>query len=522
MATLTHGAKTVREFLEHHGVHYAVTEHEETYTAASEARASGAEPIGAAKTVMLRDASGYAMAVVPASQLLDLTKVRAVLHRQELELATEADLARDFPAFPVGALPPLGPLFDATEVIDSTLLQRGKLVCNGGDHTHSIVLDTRDLVQLTHPEVGDIATARDTTPAATIPRTGGARTMQAFQLVAWQQPPQLREVAVPEPGPGQVLLKVGGAGLCHSDLHLMEWEAGLMPFEPPFTLGHENAGWVERVGPGVDAVKPGEAVAVYGPWGCGTCRACRRSSENYCEHAADLGVMGGGLGLDGGMAEYMLVPSSRLLVPLDGLDPRDAAPLSDAALTPYHAIKRSLHRLTPGSSTVVIGVGGLGHMAVQILKAVCATQVIAVDMSPEKLALATAVGADVAIQSGPDAAEAIREATKGRGADLVLDLVGSAETIALAAGSAHAESDVTIVGIAGGTFEFSFFSQAYEAALTTTYWGSAIELIEVLDLARAGKIGVHVERHPLSEVATVYDRLREGRIDGRAVVCPHG
>jgi len=182
-------------------------------------------------------------------------------------------------------------------------------------------------------------------------------TMRAYQLVAWQQPPELREVPIPEPGPGEVLLKVAGAGACHSDLHLMEWPPGQMPFEPPFTLGHENAGWVERVGAGVDGVRVGEAVAVYGPWGCGSCRACRRSSENYCERQAEIVTMGGGLGRDGGMAEYMLVPAARLLIGLGELDPGEAAPLSDAALTPYHAIKRSLHKLTPGSSAVVIGVG---------------------------------------------------------------------------------------------------------------------------------------------------------------------
>lgn len=346
--------------------------------------------------------------------------------------------------------------------------------------------------------------------------------MKAYQLVAWQEPPELREVPTPEPGPGEVLLKVGGAGACHSDLHLMDWEAGVLPFDPPFTLGHENAGWVERVGAGVDAFRPGDAVAVYGPWGCGHCRACRRSSENYCENAADIGKMGGGLGLDGGMAEYLLVPSSRLLLPLGELDPRDAAPLSDAALTPYHAIKRSLHKLVPGSSTVVIGVGGLGHMAVQILSAISPTRIIAVDQSPEKLDLAADVGADVTIQAGEDAAAQVADATRGRGAELVLDLVGADDTLALAAQCGRFEGDITLVGIHGGSIAFSFFSQPYEAAFSTTYWGSAVELMECLDLARAGKIVVHVEHHPLDDVADVYARLRDGKIDGRAVVCPHG
>lgn len=347
-------------------------------------------------------------------------------------------------------------------------------------------------------------------------------TMNAFQLVGWQQPPELREVPVPEVGPGEVLIKVAGAGACHSDLHLMEWPQGQLPFEPPFTLGHENAGWVQRVGAGVDAVKPDDAVAVYGPWGCGVCKACRRSAENYCERQAEIAVMGGGLGRDGGIAEYMLVPSPRLLIPLGELDPREAAPLSDAALTPYHAIKRSLQKLTPGSSAVVIGVGGLGHMAVQILRALCDTRVIAVDSAPEKLALASEVGAEVAVPAGEGAAEAIAEATGGHGAELVLDIVGNDETLALAAQCGRSEGDVTLVGLAGGTLPFSFFSQAYECSIQTTYWGSAIELIEVLELAKGGKIRAHVERYPLDQAPEVYKRLRHGEISGRAVICPHG
>lgn len=346
--------------------------------------------------------------------------------------------------------------------------------------------------------------------------------MKAYQLIAWQTPPELREVEVPEPGPGEVLLKVGGAGACHSDLHLMEWPEGQMDFDVPFTLGHENAGWVEALGAGVEGLEPGEPVAVYGPWGCGRCRACRLSAENYCERQAEIGAFGGGLGLDGGMAEYMLVPSARLLLPLGDLDPREAAPLSDAALTPYHAIKRSLHLLTPGSTAVVIGVGGLGHMAVQILRAVSAARVIAVDTSAEKLRLAREVGAEETVEPGEGAAEAIRELSGGRGAELVLDNVGAAETIALGAQVTRFEGHLTVVGLAGGTFEFGFGALPFEAQLTMPYWGTAVELLEVLDLARAGRIRAHVERFPLERAAEAYERMREGSLDGRAVICPHG
>src|SRR5690625_1142843 len=175
--------------------------------------------------------------------------------------------------------------------------------------------------------------------------------------------PEIVDLPKPEPQAEQVLLKIAGAGVCHSDLHVLDGEVGI---PGPFTLGHENAGWIAGLGSGVTGWKEGDAVAVYGPWGCGACRTCQTSSENYCENHASIPALGGGLGTDGGMAEYMLVPSSRLLVPLGDLDPVAAAPLSDAALTPYHAIKRALPLLTPDATVLVIGIGGLGHMALRI------------------------------------------------------------------------------------------------------------------------------------------------------------
>ena len=207
--------------------------------------------------------------------------------------------------------------------------------------------------------------------------------MQAVRFVGVGRPAQVVDVPKPAPGPGQVLIKIGGAGVCHSDLHVMEEDLG---FRPPFTLGHENAGWVAQLGEGVAGFKEGDAVAVYGPWGCGRCHSCQLSMENYCENWAQMDGFGGGLGLDGGMAEYMLVPSARLLVPLAELSPAKAAPLSDAALTPYHAIKRALPHLNADSTVVVIGVGGLGHMAIQLLRVLAPVHIVAADVDDKKLA----------------------------------------------------------------------------------------------------------------------------------------
>lgn len=346
--------------------------------------------------------------------------------------------------------------------------------------------------------------------------------MKALQITGWKRPPELRQVDEPEPGPGQVVVRIGGAGACHSDLHLLhDFDEGMMPFDLPFTLGHENAGWVEAVGAGVTGLDVGTPVAVYGPWGCGLCARCRLGQENYCENGASLPYMGGGLGTDGGMAERMLVPAARLLVPLGDLSPVQAAPLTDAGLTPYHAIARSRHLMIPGSTTVVIGAGGgLGHMAVQILAATTATEVVAVDSSADGLALATNVGAGHGVISGPDAAAEISEITGGRGAEVIIDCVGVDATLALAAASVRTLGHVTLVGIGGGTHPFNFFTQPYEASFATTYWGSVTELMEVLALAEAGHIRAHIEQVPLAEAAHAYERLAAGELHGRAVVVP--
>jgi alcohol dehydrogenase, propanol-preferring len=345
--------------------------------------------------------------------------------------------------------------------------------------------------------------------------------MQSLRLTEWKHEVELQEVPQPEPGPGEVLVRIGGAGACHSDLHLMEdFSSGMVGFEPPFTVGHENAGWIEAFGEGVTGCEIGEPVAVYGPWGCGRCHRCQAGMENYCERQSELGAMGGGLGHDGGMAAYMLVPSPRFLVPLGDLDPIHGAPLTDAGLTPYHAVKRSLPLLIPGATAVVIGIGGLGHLAVQLLRELTPARIIAVDEREEALQIATEGGADLALVGDAGTAEAIGRATRGRGADVVLDFVGVDQTLQLGASVVRPLGHLTIVGLGGGNLEFNFFSIAYEASVATTYWGSLPELMEVIDLAASGRIAVRVEQHPLSAAVEVYRALRSGEIEGRAVVVP--
>jgi propanol-preferring alcohol dehydrogenase len=221
------------------------------------------------------------------------------------------------------------------------------------------------------------------------------------------------------------------------------------------------------------------------------------------------------------MADYLLVPHQRYLVALpDGLDPVTAAPLTDAGLTPYHAIRRSWPKLTPDATCVMIGVGGLGHIGVQIARATTAAQVIAVDVKPEALDLARAVGADHAVLSDDNAAAAIRDLTGGRGADVVIDFVGSTATLTLARSVTRPLGDVTIVGIGGGEVPLGFFTQPYEVSIATTYWGSRGELVELLALAAKGLVRTESTVYPLDHAATAYRDLHDGTVTGRAVVVP--
>ncbi|MBF6170740.1 NAD(P)-dependent alcohol dehydrogenase [Nocardia blacklockiae] len=346
--------------------------------------------------------------------------------------------------------------------------------------------------------------------------------MKAVQYRTIGAAPELVTVPDLEPGPGQVLLRVSAAGVCHSDIAVMSWPASDFPYPLPLTLGHEGAGTIAALGDGVTGFSVGDSVAVYGPWGCGSCPPCAAGRENYCLRAAELGIFPPGLGAPGAIAEYMIVDNARHLEPLDGLDPVRTVPLTDAGLTPYHAIKRSLPKLVPGSTAVVIGTGGLGHVGIQLLRALSPARVIAMDVSEEKLELARTVGAHETVMSDAKAADRVKELTGGRGATAVFDFVGAAPTTATAGGCVAMEGDVTIVGIGGGTLPVGFGALPFEVAVTAPYWGSRGELREVLDLARAGAVDVHVETYSLEEAPLAYERLHAGKINGRAVILPNG
>jgi propanol-preferring alcohol dehydrogenase len=324
----------------------------------------------------------------------------------------------------------------------------------------------------------------------------------------------VEEVPTPEPGPGEVLVRVGGAGVCHSDVHLKS--AGPPGMTLPHIMGHENAGWVEAFGAGVTGLQPSEPVVVFGGWGCGRCRYCLGGSEQLCD-----ALRWGGIGPAGGYAEYLLVPSARHLLSAGDLDPADAAPLTDAALTPYAAVQKVLHRLVPGTTAVVIGAGGLGQFAVQFLKLFSPATVVAVDTSADKRATAKALGADHVVDPAEaDVIDRIRTASRGRGAAAALDFVGVDSTLALAAKSLDQNGIVILIGLSGGSYPFSFHDLPLESTLTTSNWGTRNQLEEVLALAQDGRISAAVERRPLDEINGVFAELERGAIAGRAVLIP--
>ncbi|MFF5223451.1 NAD(P)-dependent alcohol dehydrogenase [Micromonospora sp. NPDC000212] len=329
------------------------------------------------------------------------------------------------------------------------------------------------------------------------------------------------EVPVPTAGPGEVLLAVGAVGACHSDLHVLHAPPGLFP--TPMTLGHEIAGTVDSVGAGVTGWSAGDRAAVYGIIGCGTCRGCLRGLENQCRRIPPGGI---GLSRDGGLAEYVAVPASRLLH-VGNLDLTQAAPLTDAGLTPYHAVELARPALRPGTTCVVIGIGGLGHMAVQILAATTAVRIVAVDSSTAALDLATRVGAHHVVPAGPDAVEKIRELVGPApdGADVVIDCVGVDPTLTTARSVVATGGQLLLVGLGGGTLPVRPVADEpptipLETSVTVPFWGTRAELQEVIALARAGLLTADVQTFPLERAPEAYDLLRRGEIHGRAVVVP--
>lgn len=332
--------------------------------------------------------------------------------------------------------------------------------------------------------------------------------MRAAVLEDYKTDLVVQDVPTPEPGPGEVLLQVAGCGLCRSDLHLRDGDVPMVP-SFPWVLGHEVSGRVEAVGDGVEALEPGLPVLVFGGWGCGHCRVCLGGTEQLCDTRRWVGI-----GRPGGYADKLVVPAARHLVPLGDLDPVRSAPLADAALTPYHAIRLAGDRLRPGSTAVVVGIGGLGQFAVQLLRLLPAVRVVAIDVDESKRQHALALGASVALH--PDELTGSLEGA----ADVVLDVVGSDDSLRVGARALGRQGALVLIGLGGGVLPVGFLGIPPEAMVVTSYWGTRNELAEVVALAQAGRLELDVQTRPLEQAHATMEDLRHGRITGRAVLVP--
>jgi propanol-preferring alcohol dehydrogenase len=342
--------------------------------------------------------------------------------------------------------------------------------------------------------------------------------MKAARLHAYGKPLVVEEVPTPRPGPGEVLVKIEGAGFCHSDLHVIDGEIQILP-RLPLTLGHENAGVVAAVGAGVAAVREGDPVVVYGGWGCGRCDCCVTGSEQLCVTPKWVGLSE----YDGGYAQYLLVPRERYLVKLSQLAPKLAAPLTDAALTPYRAIKKALPFLEPDHPVLVIGLGGLGQYGVKLLRLLSGCEVIAVDVSPQKLNVARQLGASHVFNAkDPELQSKLKELTHGEGVAASFDFVGSDATLSLAITSTRTLGKVSQIGLAGGAAHMRALRNVrFEVLFETTLWGTLKELREVIALVENGRLSmIPVELFPLERINDAYARLKQGEIAGRAIVIP--
>ncbi len=343
--------------------------------------------------------------------------------------------------------------------------------------------------------------------------------MLAYRLFEWKTRPRLVDIPMPVPGYGEVLVKIAGNGICQSDIHLIdEWNCSPphLDIQLPMTVGHEIGGWVDACGLGVQDLVEGQACVVTIA-GCGRCSYCLEGWNNYC---VNLGQQPG-MGLDGGLAEYVIAQAAGI-VTLDSLDPREAAPLTDAGLSAYHAVQRVLPLLRPGSTVLVIGIGGLGHMAVMILGALCSAKIVVVDKSTTALKLAQELGADRAVLADETVVAGVRDAVVGGRVDAVLDFVGAGETLALAADFIRPLGQIVVVGRGHGGFLLKDRSLPYGAGISTTFGGSKLELMALIALAEAGKVSPRLSFYPLSKVEYAFSQLKKGSVNGRAVIVPDG
>jgi NAD+-dependent secondary alcohol dehydrogenase Adh1 len=342
--------------------------------------------------------------------------------------------------------------------------------------------------------------------------------MKAVRLHAYNKQPVIDEV--PEPkldGPFDVIVKIGGAGVCRTDLHIIlgQWDAAMNP-TLPYTIGHENAGWVHEIGSGVTNVAVGDTVILHPTPTCGLCRACRAGEDMHCVNSTFPGLDGS----DGGMAEYLRT-SARACVKLDpSTQPKDVAALADAGITAYHAVRKVIPLLYPGTTCAVIGAGGLGHIGIQCLAALTATNIVVVDRNPEALALAESLGANHTVVADGRHVYAVKDLTDGAGAHVVLDFVAEEGAENEGFAMTRPGGSYSVIGYGGELRVPTLDIIATERNVIGNIVGTYNELAELMVLAQAGKVTLHTKTYPVAEAPQALHDLDAGQVRGRAILVP--
>jgi NAD+-dependent secondary alcohol dehydrogenase Adh1 len=339
--------------------------------------------------------------------------------------------------------------------------------------------------------------------------------MKAARLHAYHEP--LRLESVPEPeitGPLDVIVRLGGAGLCRTDLHVQEGQwAEKSQVALPYTPGHENAGWVHEIGSAVTNVAVGDTVIVHPLVTCGLCRPCRAGDDVHCESSAFPGINS-----DGGFAE-LLKTTARSVLRLDpALHPKDVAALADAGLTAYHAVRKAVAVLHPGTTAVVIGAGGLGHIGIQCLKAMTAAEVVVIDPSERARALAGELGADRTVAADGRQVDTVLEMTDGKGAEAVIDFVGEAGVIPQGIAMLRNAGSYFVIGYGEDLVVPTIDVISREISFVGNLVGSYNDLDELMTLAAQGRVTLHTSAYPLDAVNDAMADLDQGRLQGRGIL----
>ncbi|MDL9947925.1 NAD(P)-dependent alcohol dehydrogenase [Gordonia sp. ABSL11-1] len=341
--------------------------------------------------------------------------------------------------------------------------------------------------------------------------------MKAVQVVGYHDKLQLNEIPDPQiTGPLDVIVRVGGAGVCRTDLHILEGQwAEKSGVALPYTIGHENAGWVHAVGDAVTNVAVGDTVILHPLITCGLCHACRDGDDVHCENSDFPGI-----DTDGGYAEYLKTTARSVVAIDESLQPADIAALADAGLTAYHAAAKVARMTRPGDTCVVIGAGGLGHIGIQVLEAISGVTIVVVDRTPAAVELAVEVGAHHGIVADGTHVDRVLELTDGKGAEAVLDFVGEGGATAEGIAMLRRAGNYFVVGYGENIDVPTIDVISTEINFIGNLVGSYNDLTELMTLAAQGKVTLHTTKYPLDDFQQAIDDLDAGRVRGRAILIP--